>query len=144
MFVNYGRKNWFKSGGLMVDIFYNSIAISFISPLFYLFDPGYLSNRIKVWMEEKKGEESKMTQRQANTLYEGPALDMAQRYSNTMLLLCMGVFYVFPLPIISVICLFGGIFQYWIEKWLLLRRHKIPEQIGPTMAKVFSNMIPFF
>jgi len=56
----------------------------------------------------------------------------------------MGVFYAFPLPIISVICFFGGIFQYWIEKYLLLRRHKIPEQIGPTMAEVFGNMIPFF
>jgi len=48
MFVNFGRWNWFDSGGLMVDIFYNSIAISFISPLFYLFDPVYLSKKLKI------------------------------------------------------------------------------------------------
>jgi len=56
----------------------------------------------------------------------------------------MAIFYVFPLPVISIIAVFGGIWQYWIEKYVLLRRHKLPEQISATMAQVFSNMIPFF
>lgn len=144
LFVNYGRKNWFDNGGLMVDIFYNTITISFISPFVYLFNPVYLVNRIRMCLEERKGESSKMTQRQANQLYEGPALDMAQRYANTMLMFCMCVFYVFPLPVMPLLCFGGASFQYWIEKYILLRRHKIPEQLGATMAQVFSNMIPFF
>lgn len=86
LFVNYGRKNWFDSSGLMVDIFYNTITISFISPLVYLFNPVYIIKRIRMYLEEKKGEASKLTQRQANALFEGPPLDMAQRYANTMLL----------------------------------------------------------
>ena len=31
-----------------------------------------------------------------------------------------------------------------MDKYLLLRRHKIPEEMGETMAQVFTNMIPFF
>ncbi|CAI2369250.1 unnamed protein product [Moneuplotes crassus] len=144
LLVNYGTDNWFDSTGLMVDIFYIALTISFVGPFTYLLDPSYLIRLCKRWRELKKGDKSKLTQRQANILFEGPPLDMAQRYSNTMLLFCMAVFYVFPLPIISFICLFGAIFQYWLEKYLLLKRHKIPEQIGETMAQIFSNMIPFF
>jgi hypothetical protein len=144
LFVNFGRENWFKSGGLMDDIFWNTFTISFISPFVYLFNPVYFVKKIQIWLEERKGENSKMTQRQANTLYEGPALDMAQRYANTMLMFCMCVFYVFPLPVVSLMCFGGASLQYWIEKYILLRRHKIPEHLGATMAQVFSNMIPFF
>lgn len=85
-----------------------------------------------------------MTQRQANDLFNGPPVDMAQRYSNTTLLFCLTIFYTFPLPIMPFFAVAGTIFQYWLEKYLLLRRHRIPEQMGPTMAKTFSNMIPFF
>ncbi|CAI2378713.1 unnamed protein product [Moneuplotes crassus] len=144
LFVNFGRANWFDSGGLMVDVFYIVITISLVSPFSYLFDPAYLVKLCKRWREERKGEKSKLTQRQANELFEGPPLDMAQRYSNTMLLFCMAVFYVFPMPIISVISLLGALFQYWLEKYLLLKRHKVPEPFGETMAQIFSNMIPFF
>ncbi|CAI2378511.1 unnamed protein product [Moneuplotes crassus] len=144
LFVNFGRANWFDSGGLMVDVFYIVITISLISPFSYLFDPAYLIRLCKRWNEERKGEKSKLTQRQANELFEGSPLDMAQRYSNTMLLFCMAVFYVFPMPIISVISLLGALFQYWLDKYLLLRRHKVPEPFGETMAQIFSNMIPFF
>lgn len=93
-------------------------------------------------LEERKGENSKLTQRQLNALFEGPPLDMAQRYANTMLLFCLTVFFAFPMPIVSLIALGGTIFQYWVDKWVLLRRHKIPEQMGSTMADVFINAFP--
>ena len=143
LFVNFGRKRWFDQGGLMVDIFYNTLSVCFVSPFFYLFNPVHLIKKLRVCIEEARGEDSKMTQRQANALFEGPPLDMAQRYANTMLLLCMTVFYAFPLPVMPLLTLGGSAFQYWVEKWVLLRRHKIPEQMGATMAQVFSNMIPF-
>ncbi|CAI2379579.1 unnamed protein product [Moneuplotes crassus] len=144
LFANFGRKNWFNQGGLMVDIFYITITVSLISPFSYLFDPGFLIKLYKRWREKSKGNKSKLTQKQANELFEGPPLDMAQRYSNTMLLFCMAVFYAFPMPIISVISLLGAVFQYWLEKYLLLKRHKVPEPFGEAMAQIFSSMIPFF
>lgn len=86
MFVNFGRKNWFKPGGLMVDIFYNILFISLLNPLMYLFNPFYFMKKFKGYVEKLKGKNSTLTLREANQLFEGPTLDMAQRYANTMLL----------------------------------------------------------
>ena len=144
MFVNFGKENWFDRGGLMEDIFYNTFSVSIISPLLYLIDPGYMIKKIRMCREEKLGDESNLTQRQANKLFEGPPLDMAQRYADTMLLYCIVYLYLFPLPIISVLGVIGSMLQYWIEKWALVKRHKSPEEIGKTMVEVFYRMLPLF
>jgi len=39
-----------------------------------------------MWKEKKKGPNSKLTQRQANQLFEGPNMDISSTYSNTCLL----------------------------------------------------------
>ena len=143
MFVNWGKENWYDSGGLMDCIFYNTLSVCFIGPIFYYFNPTYIVQRIKMWREQCKGKKSKLTQRQANELFMGPNVDMAQRYANTALLLFLTVFYCFPLPIMPVLAFFGTAFQYWIEKYLLLRRHRFPEQMGSMMAKTLSNSIPY-
>ncbi|CAI2368266.1 unnamed protein product [Moneuplotes crassus] len=128
---------------LVIDVFFISLSVSFITPLVYLFDPAYLFKLFKRWREERKGEKSMLTQKQANKLFEGPPFDMAQRYANTMLLICLAVFYISRIPIVSIILLFGAVFQYWLEKYLLLRRHKRPEKFSHEMSQVFSNMVPF-
>jgi hypothetical protein len=103
LFVNVGKDEWFHPGGLMVDIFYITLSLSFISPFVYFFNPMYYVKRFRMWYEERKGENSRLTQRQANALFEGPPLDMAQRYANTMLLFAMTVFYAYPLPIMPIL-----------------------------------------
>ena len=128
----------------MEDIFSNTFSVSIISPLIYLFDVEYIIKRIRMCREEWLGNKSKMTQRQANKLFEGPPLDMAQRYADTMLLFSIVLFYAFPLPILSLLGVIGSCMQYGIEKWTLIKRHKYPEQMGATMADVFTRMIPFF
>ena len=55
----------------------------------------------------------------------------------------MWLFYVPLVPLISVVWIFGIIYQYWIEKYLLLRRYKIPEQMGRHIASYFIKIIPF-
>ena len=144
MFVNIGKHKWFTRGGLMEDIFYNTFFVAIVSPLLYLFDFGNIVRKIRMCREERLGDKSKMTQRQANKLFEGPPLDMAQRYADTMLLFSIVLFYAFPLPILSLLGVIGSCLQYYVEKWALLKRHKYPEQMGATMADVFSRMIPFF
>ena len=143
MIVNWGKENWYDNGGLMDCIFYNTLSVWFVSPIFYYLDPEYIYQRIKMWIEEWKGKKSKLTQRQANDLFMGPNVDMAQRYANTALLLFLTVFYCFPLPIMPALAFFGTVFQYWLEKYLLLRRHRFPEQMGSVMAKTLSNSIPY-
>jgi len=46
------------------------------------------------------------------------------------------------IPIIPMIALVGIFVQYWIEKYLLLRRHKVPDSMGSAMAKFYASMVP--
>ncbi|CAI2381184.1 unnamed protein product [Moneuplotes crassus] len=142
LIVNFGTSNWFHSNGLAVDVFWNTFSVCFIGPLLYLFDPAYLYKLYKIRSEKKKGAQSILTQRQANLLFEGPQVDMAQRYSNSMLLLSLAMMYSYLFPIIPVLALFGVIFQYQIEKYLLLNRHKLPVQIGSTLSKFYVGFMP--
>ena len=68
---------------------------------------------------------------------------MSRRYAYTMLLFMTCIFFSFLSPILLVIGTFGAGYQFWIEKYVLLRRHKVPEVVGPQIAKFFSNLIPW-
>lgn len=48
MFVNWGKENWYDSGGLMDSIFYNTLSVCFVSPIFYYFNPTYIVQRLKM------------------------------------------------------------------------------------------------
>ena len=45
--VNPDRGAWFTSSGLVVDTFYNAISVAFLTPLFYLFNVGYIVKRVR-------------------------------------------------------------------------------------------------
>ena len=69
---------------------------------------------------------------------------MAQRYAHSMLIYMLCVFYAPLISIVPVIGCVGNIFSYWIEKCLLLKRHRRPEEMGSSMAFFFANSMPWF
>jgi hypothetical protein len=68
---------------------------------------------------------------------------MAQRYANSFLLFLMVIFYTPIIPMAPLIGFGGTLFANWIEKYNLLRRHKMPEMMGPTLGQFFANLIPY-
>jgi hypothetical protein len=56
-------------------------------------------------------------------LFEGPPLDLAQRYANNMKSFMVALVYAPILPAGLILCSIGILFEYWIDKALLLRRH---------------------
>jgi hypothetical protein len=142
--VNLSINRWFVDGGLISDIFYIMLSISFLDPLLYLFDVFYLKRLISRFFARRSGTNSVLTQEDANNLWEGPPLDMANRFSNTANLFLTAVFFHPLLPVSIPIALCGYTFSYWIDKTLLLRRHKIPEQMSGLMAKFIANLLPYF
>jgi len=60
-------------------------------------------------------------------MWEGPPLDMANRYANTANLFLTAIFFHPLLPCAIPIACVGFIFTYWINKAMLLKMHKIPE-----------------
>lgn len=77
LFSNLPVNAWFGPGGLVVDIYYNSLTVCFFQPIMYLISPGHCLRRIIFELKAKSGEKSLMTQSEANEVAEGPALDMA-------------------------------------------------------------------
>jgi hypothetical protein len=143
IFTRLEQDQWFKSGGLATTIFYNTISVSFVSPLLQLFSFPYIIKKFKMWREERKGEMSKLNQRQANELFEGPQIKIASVYSNTGLLILIVCIYTPMIPLLPIIGLIGIFFQYWVEKYLLLRRYSIPETIGNQMAVFYAAILPY-
>jgi len=84
-----------------------------------------------------------MTQRDANKLWEGPVLDLGRRYANTMLFFLLILFYCHLNPVLLLVGMAGILYQYWVEKYMVLRVHKIPEVVGPHIAMFFANSIPY-
>lgn len=74
---------------------------------------------------------------------EGPAVDMARRNSNTYLLLLITMFYAPLVPIIVPIALVGAVFTYWVDKIVLLRRHKHPSAVGPELSNFIATLVPW-
>jgi hypothetical protein len=143
LFINLDKEDWFKNGGLATSIFFNVISVSFVSPILEFINFSYFLKKISVWREMRKGIESKLTQREANELFEGPKLDMATTYSKTGLLFLLVCLYTPILPILPLLALVGVFIQYWVEKYLLLRRYSVPEAMGSEMAKFYSSLIPY-
>lgn len=143
LIVNLGRENWFGYGDLTVDIFFIIVSINFLTPTLLIFDVLHFWRRFLIYYEKWKGKDSKMTQREANELYEGTDPDTANLYATTMLTVFVTVFYTPLLPIAPLISLFGLIYKYWVEKVVMLRRNKIPQMFEQQMALTFSNLMAF-
>jgi hypothetical protein len=94
--VNHDPDDWFVRGGLVEFVFYIMLSSAFIQPLLYILDPFYL---LRLVQRKKAANNPNLTQQTANLLFEGPALDLAQRYANMMKLFLLGVVYAPILPI---------------------------------------------
>jgi len=140
--VNLGRNNWFGYGDLSIDILFIMFAINFVSPTLSILDVVHFWRKFRIWFEKKKGKESLMTQREANELSEGTEMDLSRLYAGTMLVFFMTAFYTPLIPLLPVISFFGLVYKYWVEKIILLRRNKLPEQFAEQMALNFSNLVP--
>lgn len=100
------------------DVFYNFISVAFVQPLLYYFNITYYISIIIRKLHIKKGQMSKLNQRQANAMFSGPAVDMAQRHANTVALLLFTVFYIPILPVAPFFAVAGALFSFWVDRVL--------------------------
>lgn len=108
--------------------------------IFYI--PGY----IRAWKfsrEKSKGDKSKMTQREANMLSEGPTMDPADVISNFMNMIMTCCFFSPIIPASIPLAFLSSVFYYWTTKYILVRKVKMPEMFGELMATFFMNMMPY-
>jgi hypothetical protein len=88
------------------------------------------------------GDDCQLTQREANSLYEGTVVDAANNISNFMVLIMTCIFYSPIIPLAIPLALAGSFINYWAYKYMLLRNHKMPEMFSDMMATFFANFMP--
>jgi hypothetical protein len=105
-------------------------------------NPKGLINAMKIKKEKEKGDECQLTQREANTLFEGTPVDAANNISNYMVLIMTCIFYSPIIPLAIPLGMVGSITNYWVYKYMLLRKHKMPEMFSDMMATFFASFMP--
>lgn len=68
---------------------------------------------------------------------------MANKLANTANLILVCLFYSPLIPGAPLVALFGMIFSYWVDKYLLLRRNRRPEEMSGMLVHFFANLLPW-
>lgn len=141
LIVNVNWKNsWFEPGGLVTEATYLLISNAFISPMIYLLSPTICLHKLRMKKVEKA---VFISQSEANKMFENPPVDIAQRYANVgktiLLTFCYG-----PLvPSGFLLSFVGLILEYWVSKYLLLRRHSWPQRLSGDLSALMIQILPW-
>jgi hypothetical protein len=139
--VDYNRDtDWFTPGGLVEEMTLIYISNAVVSPLMYAFSPTYI---IKLLGRCSAKRHHRLTQAEANALFEGPPVDLAQRYANVLKTLIVTFAYAPIVPVALMFSLAALVIEYWVDKVLLLRRHSRPQRMGGDMARDMVRIIPW-
>jgi hypothetical protein len=139
--VNFDpERSWFTPGGLATDMTYILLSNAFLQPISYIFSPMYL---LRLCKRRSARKNPYCTQAEANMVYEGPPVDMAQRYANIMKTFIVTLAFAALIPLGILFSLFGVLFSYWVDKYLLLRRHARPSRLSGNLSEVMSLFVPW-
>ncbi|EAR91342.1 transmembrane protein, putative (macronuclear) [Tetrahymena thermophila SB210] len=114
---------------------------SFLPILFFFLDFEYILKKLQRKSEEKKNQNSILTQQELLDLYEDPQFTIEAEYSQVMNTLLMTLFYATPLPICVLWSIAGIIIQYLIAKYNLINRRSAPFNIGSSLSQVMINLL---
>ncbi|KAL4475818.1 hypothetical protein ABPG72_011379 [Tetrahymena utriculariae] len=114
---------------------------SFLPILFFFLDFEYILKKLLRRNEEKKNQNSILTQQELLDLYEQPQFTIESEYSQVMNTLLMTLFYATPLPICVLWPIAGIVIQYLIAKYNLIKRRSAPFNIGSSLSQVMINLM---
>jgi hypothetical protein len=141
LIVNYDwYEDWFVPGGLATDATYILISNAIVSPLLYVFSPMVCIYKLRMKKVEKA---AYISQHDANLLMESPAADMAQRFANISKTILLTFCYAPLVPIAFFFSAVAVVLEYWVFKYLLLRRHSWPKKLSGDLAKTMMSVIPW-
>jgi hypothetical protein len=141
LIVNYDpQDNWFVPGGLATDMTYILLSNAILQPISYILSPMYL---VRLYKRRKVKLEPYVTQAEANLVFEGPPVDMANRYSFVMKTFIVTLAFAAIIPLGIPISMCGLVFAYWVDKTLLLKRHCRPNRLSGRLQEVMSKFVPW-
>lgn len=82
LIINFNQTtSWFDNAGLVYDATVLMILMAVTNPIMYVVNIPGIIKWLKIWNEKRKDTECQLTQQEANMLYEGSELDVANNLS---------------------------------------------------------------
>lgn len=139
--ISYNYKtDWFNTGGLANNIFWIQVANAIVTPVLYLIYPSYQFKKFRRWIKSRNGLKG-MSQYEANLLFEGPEVDLADRFANILKSCLVSVFYAPLVPIGVVITFIGILLEALVFKLMLIKVHSRPRKQSKTLAIEISKWL---
>lgn len=109
-----------------------------LNPLLHTLDPGIFLREffVKRPIEKKLMllEPVSITQRELNELFEPADLAMHTRYASVIRTFFVACFFFEMLPSGMLLCLVFMVIQYWVDKYMILRRYKRAKRMSKHLA----------
>lgn len=108
-------------------VFYILMSQLIFGILTQFFESAVVIKNLKMWYyggRLRGGKFCGITQKELNEVYEAPDMSLFFRYSNSTKTFFVAVFFSYIVPMGPLICLVYLIMQYWMDKYLILRRYK--------------------
>ena len=134
--------DWYGPHGLVVEMYNIMISNAIVAPLIYLLSPAALVKKIRMKLAQRKGERSLLTQQEANVLGEAIPVNMPALCASMMKTVLLSLMYAPLLPIGVLIGIVALGIQYWVSKYMLLRRHRRPVRLSDELDDVMLRLIP--
>ncbi|OMJ71123.1 hypothetical protein SteCoe_30756 [Stentor coeruleus] len=137
------RDAWFDEGGLIYTIFSMQVSNAFVQPLLYFLSIG---DKIKIFRRKrllKSNGPITMSQYEACKFFEGPELDLAERFATQINTCFLSFFYAPIQPLGVLIGLLGIIAEAMVFKYMLLRVHALPKSYGPELVLEAALWVPW-
>ncbi|KAL4486015.1 hypothetical protein ABPG72_003949 [Tetrahymena utriculariae] len=129
------------NGGVIMSIQYN-VLVNTLFPLFnQYFNMWAVLRFIKRRNIRKKGDKCPLTQYEAHKVFEGTTFNADKNYAISIRLMLINCFVGYLCPDIIFWNFLMIIADYWLEKYLLLRRHASPPAIS---GELFFANIKYF
>ena len=139
------NSDWFCEGGLIYSVFWLQVLNAGVSPLVHLINPKYQLRRIRRYFAVKaaKAGELQMTQREANELFMGPNVDLADRFASILKTCCLSLFFAPIVPIGPLIGIVAILIEVGIFNYMLLRVHCRPRKHNVSLVLRAVKWIPW-
>eukprot|EP00826_Nyctotherus_ovalis_P041054 TRINITY_DN4095_c0_g1_i9.p1 TRINITY_DN4095_c0_g1~~TRINITY_DN4095_c0_g1_i9.p1 ORF type:complete len:874 (+),score=261.88 TRINITY_DN4095_c0_g1_i9:376-2997(+) len=124
--ITYVWDTYFTYGGFVMTVWTNWLFICFLNPVLEVFDVWYIFAWVMWKWTKSKGEESTLTQHEANIALEPYEVSVVTKFSQMINIIFYTSFYVILFPFGILITILGFLFQYWVSKVLMVYRYKVP------------------
>jgi hypothetical protein len=113
---------------------------AFFIPFIWLSNPWYICKTIKMYIFYKS---MRLSQKEANELMELPEYNIGKRYAEIMEMVWFTYFYASLIPVGALLALIGiGLF-YWVDKYNLLRKSSVKQNISGDLSMKALIMLDF-